>query len=1189
MPSIPPPTEARPLGPYTLLRRLGRGGFAPVWLAEESYRGKRLRVVAIKLFELPRNLAPASPEAAAWLDAILDEARALCRVEHPAIVRFHALERDDVAGRVGLVMEYVPGKSLDVELRENGKLENAAVIDVAIAMAWALAAVHEAALVHRDVKPANILRGPHGYKLIDFGIAAGTVGHASDRAPPSVAPESLRALRPLPSRRFAPGTFVSQIVGTPGYMAPECAALGAAPTPAADLYGLGATLFELRAGHVPAAMVDPGRKLSISVLCGAMRPPRLDEVVPGVPRALADLVAQLLDPDPAARPCHADWVARTLQSIRLDERDTLPPPAPAPSVPPPPRLTLETSETVRVDPAVLELPRDTPLVARLEQAAQRRKDGGRASVEPVARPALVGRGEALAAVARAIEAARAGDVAFVLVTGPLGIGRSRIVEAALERATPSAAWVLRIEGSPERRGPLRPFIRALEASGTAALAPAREAAVRAIAPDALGSGPAEPGDALEGVEAALLAACQDKPGIIAFDDAQWADPHSLALLRLLAGRAGERAGRLVVIAAVRNEPHPPSPLRALLAATGSPRRSGLFRVPLGPLADEEAEALAQAVCPLEPDLAQAIARDAGGVPFFVVHAISALHQAGSLSFRNGAWFAADERMLREGVPGVSDLLSARLAGCFDPKSPEGRAAPRVLAAVALAGAPLAADVLLSLGEDAHGVETALEALIDAGILDFDAERQEVTFAQEMVRQAALNLSRQRPWFFRLHRALLDALAAGRGGPPSAVFLATGYEKLGAADEARTWLGRAMDEAVGAGLFSEAADLADRLVALLPAEEARAAVELDAVRALVQGRRFEEARERLGRLSTRAGALLARPEGRALDVRRRIHALEVARGLRDAEALDATLVADADALGDLGLRAEARLAVAGVSRDERALALAEEAIALASARGEVLEFRARVLRSELNFESNRPSLELAEEDLRRALAIAQALGSAWHRVHVEGDLAVLEAEQGRMGKAIARLRRLVPEAAGMRSQQRLLLHTLSVLLLRAGENVEAADTASRTAALSTGDPVLEGAAHSLRAEALRRARRLPEALVEVDLALALQRGGDPTAALSLMRRAQILSAMGRGEEARADAEEARGLAEAHGDRDLVIAASLWIALGRVRRDPGAMAELADALWQAESAEVTLKPLTVGLVEEARLVLTSGGKA
>src|SRR5688572_22211010 len=120
LPFLGRPDDARWFGPFRLVCQLGRGGFAPVWLAEEIYEGGKLRDVAIKLFFLPDGIARGSAEAARWREGIFDEARALCRVEHPNVVRFYAVHRDDDAGVVGLAMEHVSGRSLDVRLDDSG-------------------------------------------------------------------------------------------------------------------------------------------------------------------------------------------------------------------------------------------------------------------------------------------------------------------------------------------------------------------------------------------------------------------------------------------------------------------------------------------------------------------------------------------------------------------------------------------------------------------------------------------------------------------------------------------------------------------------------------------------------------------------------------------------------------------------------------------------------------------------------------------------------------------------------------------------------------------------------------------------------------------------------------------------------------------------------------------------------------
>src|SRR4029079_479627 len=135
-----------------------------------------------------------------------------------------------------------------------------------------------------------------------------------------------------------------------------------------------------------------------------------------------------------------------------------------------------------------------------------------------------------------------------------------------------------------------------------------------------------------------------------------------------------------------------------------------------------------------------------------------------------------------------------------------RAALRALAGVALHGDVLPMDILFQACGADENVEDALEALVDAGVLVTAGDPPGYGFAQEMVRQAVLNLVRQKPWFYRLHRALLDAVAEGPGAAADAAFLAAGYDKLGAAEPARRWLSEAISRATSAGLFAEAAEL-----------------------------------------------------------------------------------------------------------------------------------------------------------------------------------------------------------------------------------------------------------------------------------------------------------------------------------------------------------------------------------------------
>ncbi|WP_437969083.1 AAA family ATPase [Sorangium sp. So ce260] len=1333
------PDAERWLGPFRLIRQLGRGGFAPVWLAEEIYEGRRLRDAAVKLFFLPEGLSPGSVDAARWRDAILDEARALCRVEHPNVVRFYALHRDDAWGVVGLAMEHVAGASLDVRLREVGLLSAGAVAGAALGVAWALSAVHGAGLVHRDVKPGNIIEraatpGAPGagraarpvYKLIDFGIVVDD---------PSLWPE---------------GAAAPPLVGTPGYIAPELL-LGGAATPASDLYALGATIFRLCTGQLPIEALGGSQ-----ALLNHRHPPRLDALLPPGPPAvmpLANLTALLLDPYPGARPRHAEWVARELErvlalstgeivpqirhaehgvpgertsALDLAAFDSQPPaaaprgaavpatlaaspaakaaglagpaagpagpatgpagPAAAPAAPaafrglptasaeaaqvaslpatgpatqaafpapqaaslppgvaftpetltpppaaltPPPAALTPPPAALTPPPAALTPPpaalTPPPAAAPVTLVAPATPPAAPAAApvthvvsstaptelfaprEPCLHAPLVGRGDALAALARLAAEAREGGVRAALITGPLGIGRTRLLAAAVERAGFGAHRVLRAACSPERKSPLRPLLRALEAlppEATGALGALEDAIERALSPSVLPGAP-DAAAAMEAVEDALLWASTEEPLALALDDLQWADAHTLALLRLLLERVGAspascaRRGapaRLLVLAAARDEPNPSPPLRALLAEARGRARPGARHIAVGPLGDDDAARLARATLPVAPALERAVVRGSGGVPFFIVHALVTWRETGALVVRDGVWDAAEPDLARRGVPGVADLVVARLASYLDPASDAGRLALRALAAVALHGGGLGLDVLAEVtGRDDEALEAALLPLVDAGILTASGGGQhgpEYNFVQEMVRLSVLNLVRPRPWLRRLHRALLDAIARGPTAAADAAFLAAGYERLGAAQEARRWLRRAMEAAVSAGLFVEAVELGDRAAALTDDPDDRAAAEIDVVRALLLGRKLEEAQRRLTALEARAAVFPAR--GAAVALRRRLCRLEVARGLREEGYDDPGLLEDADAQPDLSLRCEARMALAGVAAGERAIALASEAVALAERAGPALAFGARVLRFELNYASDRRDLAVAAEDLTRALAIAEALGSSWHRLHIEADLAVLDAERGRLAEAIGRLERIAgqAEADGMRGQLRLVLTNLAAFLLRAGRAVEAAETAGRTAELAAeaGDPALRASALSLRADALRRVGDLAGALAAADEAEALQRAHrDRRQALTLLRRAQILALAGRHADALADARAARSVAEARADRDLALSARLWELLHLARRGEVGVAALEQAVAEAAGSGLTLRPLTLGLMDEARAWVAAGAQA
>ncbi len=334
------------LGPFAIVRPLGAGGFAPVLLAREVYGGVDLREVALKVFVVPASRGEERRRA------IVAEARALCRVEHPNVVRFLQLAEDgDV---LGLAMELVIGTSLVDRMEQlGGTLPEDEVLEAGVAIASALSAVHRAGLVHRDVKPSNVVATGGTYKLIDFGIATG--GRAGASLPPRPAaglPSSVRVAAPPPARgdeafdrtiaAVTPGPAADattpsirsvipeptsssgapqettdtgdNLAGTFGFVDPECMGRNAPPTAASDLYALGALLYQALSGALPAEG-ESGR-LNHLILTGVLPAPALRERAPHVTPELAALVDALVSPTRAKRPQSAEVVVSELERMR---------------------------------------------------------------------------------------------------------------------------------------------------------------------------------------------------------------------------------------------------------------------------------------------------------------------------------------------------------------------------------------------------------------------------------------------------------------------------------------------------------------------------------------------------------------------------------------------------------------------------------------------------------------------------------------------------------------------------------------------------------------------------------------------------------------------------------------------------------------------------------------------------------
>ncbi len=259
----PKDAELPEWGELVLLRRVGQGAFGEVFHAWDP---RLQRPVALKVLHSDRE----QPEA------LLDEGRRLAQVRHPNVAQIHGV--DEVDGRVGIRMEFVDGPSLDEVVAARGPLAADVVIDVARQLLGALAAVHDAGILHRDVKAKNVVMdGAERVVLTDFG--AGTPIAGSSGAP---------------------------LTGTPRYLAPELLE-GASPSAGSDLYATGVLLFHLLTGEYPV-VAETLEQLEAAHQAREVRTVR--EVRTDVPAELAAVVDRALSAKAGERfACAAEMLA----------------------------------------------------------------------------------------------------------------------------------------------------------------------------------------------------------------------------------------------------------------------------------------------------------------------------------------------------------------------------------------------------------------------------------------------------------------------------------------------------------------------------------------------------------------------------------------------------------------------------------------------------------------------------------------------------------------------------------------------------------------------------------------------------------------------------------------------------------------------------------------------------------------
>ncbi|ROT31267.1 Stk1 family PASTA domain-containing Ser/Thr kinase [Micromonospora sp. HM5-17] len=281
-------------GRYRIRGRVARGGMATVYTATDE----RLdRTVAIKIIH-PHQANSARVQVAEFLARFTDEAKTIARLTHPNVVAVY--DQGTYNGVPYLVMEYVRGRTLRDILTERGRLNPSEALAIMEQMLAAIAAAHRAGLVHRDVKPENVLvaEAPSGgrtnlvdsvVKVADFGLA-----------------------RAVEASSETDGA--NQLMATVAYVAPELVTEGRAD-PRTDVYSAGIVLFEMLTGRVP---YDAERALDVAWQHVDRDVPRPSTLVPGLPPVLDDLVVRATRRDPGARPTDAGALQAEVQVVRDD-------------------------------------------------------------------------------------------------------------------------------------------------------------------------------------------------------------------------------------------------------------------------------------------------------------------------------------------------------------------------------------------------------------------------------------------------------------------------------------------------------------------------------------------------------------------------------------------------------------------------------------------------------------------------------------------------------------------------------------------------------------------------------------------------------------------------------------------------------------------------------------------------------
>ena len=263
---------------YELIKEIGRGGYGSVWLVEDKFIKEQLVMKFLHQTLVSDEIA---------IERFVRELRLARKITHANIIRlFDYLDLGSIAA---ISMEYFAGDALS-SIIHKGVLEPARAVKLAMIISTALETAHQAEVVHRDMKPANILVDDNNMvKIVDFGIAAASK-HAESRL-----------------------TRTGTLVGTPTYISPE-QIQGKAVDGRTDLYSLGIIMYEMMTGHPPYQAEDP---MALVFMHVEGNPRRLDEVNPVIPKEVADIVHKCIMPEPDDRYQSMAELAQALSQLNL--------------------------------------------------------------------------------------------------------------------------------------------------------------------------------------------------------------------------------------------------------------------------------------------------------------------------------------------------------------------------------------------------------------------------------------------------------------------------------------------------------------------------------------------------------------------------------------------------------------------------------------------------------------------------------------------------------------------------------------------------------------------------------------------------------------------------------------------------------------------------------------------------------